>query len=78
MERTTPDQELSRPRVTLPDKQFFLRNAPLFRDPSRRREAGETVNVLLPPVVFWVPLGGPATLILTESWRFQRNPHHAS
>ena len=77
-EKTTPNQELSRPHFVLLDEQFFLRNAPLFGDPSHCGEAGKTVNVLLTPEVVWELFGVSATLTLTGSRRFKKNPHRAS
>jgi hypothetical protein len=77
-ERTTLDQELSRPHSVLPDERFFLRYAPLFGDPSHCGEAGETANALLTPAVVWGLFRVSTTLTLTGSRKFQKNPHCAS
>ena len=74
----TPDQELSRPHSAFPSEQFFLRYAPLFKDPSHYGEAGETANALLILAVVWELFGVSATLTLTGSRKFQKNPHCAS
>ena len=77
-ERTTLDQELSRPYSALSDEQFFLRHAPLFGDLSHCGEADEIANALLTPTVVWELFGVSTTLTLTGSKKFQKNPHYAS
>ncbi len=76
--KTTPNQELSRPHSVLLDEQFFLRNAPLFGDPSYCGEVGETMNALMTPGVVWELVGVSVTSILTERRRSQKNPHCAN